>query len=128
MAGTVPDNKHIMVGTLDMHIPLFMECAAYEDSKCPSLLATCIHISPLSWISFPCRSPQSAEKCSLCCTVGSQYLCILYIVVYIWGFPGGLVVKNPPAMRETWVSSLGWEDPLEKQMATHPGIRAWRIP
>ena len=33
MAGTVPDNKHIMVGTLDMHIPLFMECAAYEDSN-----------------------------------------------------------------------------------------------
>ena len=30
------------------------------------------------------------------------------------GFPGGQMVKNPPAMRETWVQSLGWEDPLEK--------------
>ena len=36
--------------------------------------------------------------------------------------------KNPPAMRETWVWSLGWEDPLEKGMATHSGILAWRIP
>ena len=37
-------------------------------------------------------------------------------------------VKNPPAMRETWVQSLGWEDPLEKGMATHSSILAWRIP
>ena len=38
------------------------------------------------------------------------------------------LVKNPPAMRETWVQSLGWEDPLEKGMATHSSILAWRIP
>ena len=37
-------------------------------------------------------------------------------------------VKNPPAMRETWVRSLGWEDPLEEGMATHSSILAWRIP
>ena len=37
------------------------------------------------------------------------------------------MVKNPPAMRETWVQSLGWEDPLEEGMATHFGILAWRI-
>ena len=37
------------------------------------------------------------------------------------------MVKNPPAMRETWVQSLGWEDPLEEGMATHPSILAWRI-
>ena len=37
-------------------------------------------------------------------------------------------VKNPPAMRETWVWSLGWEDPLEKGTATHSSILAWRIP
>ena len=37
-------------------------------------------------------------------------------------------VKNLPAMWETWVQSLGWEDPLEKQMATHSSIVAWRIP
>ena len=38
------------------------------------------------------------------------------------------MVKNPPAMQETWVRSLGWEDPLEKRMATHASILAWRIP
>ena len=36
--------------------------------------------------------------------------------------------KNPPAMQETWVQSLGWEDPLEKGKATHSSILAWRIP
>ena len=37
-------------------------------------------------------------------------------------------VKNPPAMWETWVQSLGWEDPLQEGMATHSSILAWRIP
>ena len=36
--------------------------------------------------------------------------------------PGGSVMKNPPAMQETWVQSLGWKDPLEKNMATHSSI------
>ena len=39
-----------------------------------------------------------------------------------------LIVKNPPTMQETWVRSLGWEDPLEKGKATHSSILAWRIP
>ena len=38
------------------------------------------------------------------------------------------MVKNPPAMQETQVQSLGWEDPLEKGMGTHSSILAWRIP
>ena len=38
------------------------------------------------------------------------------------------LVKNPPAMWETWVRSLGWEDPLKKGLATHSSILAWRIP
>ena len=37
-------------------------------------------------------------------------------------------VKNLPAVQETWVQSLGWEDPLEEGMATHSSILAWRIP
>ena len=39
-----------------------------------------------------------------------------------------LLVNNLPAMQETWVQPLGWEDPLEKGMATHSSILAWRIP
>ena len=38
------------------------------------------------------------------------------------------LVKNLPLMQETWVQSLGWEDPLEKGTATHSSILAWRIP
>jgi len=38
------------------------------------------------------------------------------------------MVKSLPTMQETWVQSLGWEDPVEKIMATHSSILAWRIP
>ena len=42
--------------------------------------------------------------------------------------PGGSVVKNLPAMQKTQVRSLGWEDPLEEEMATYSSILAWEIP
>ena len=45
----------------------------------------------------------------------------------IWFLPVSQIVKNLPAVWETWVQSLGWEDPLEKGMATHSSILAWRI-
>ena len=38
------------------------------------------------------------------------------------------MVNNPPAKQETWVQSLGWEDPLEEEMATYSSILAWEIP
>ena len=44
-----------------------------------------------------------------------------------WHSPCGQLVKNPPAMRETWVRSLGREDPLEKGKAAHFSILAWKI-
>ena len=43
-------------------------------------------------------------------------------------FPVAQTVKNPPAMQETWVRSLGWKDPLKEGMATHSSILAWKIP
>jgi len=45
-----------------------------------------------------------------------------------WASLVAQLVKNLPAMQETWVPSLGWEDPLEEGMATHSSILAWRIP
>ena len=45
-----------------------------------------------------------------------------------WALPVAQMVENFPAMQETQVQSLGWEDPLEKEMATHSSILAWRIP
>ena len=51
-----------------------------------------------------------------------------YPLQYSWASLVAQLVKNPPVMRETWVQSLGWEDPLEKGTATHSSILAWRIP
>ena len=51
-----------------------------------------------------------------------------YPLQYSWAPLVAQTVKNPPAMRETWVRSLGWEDPLEEGMATHSSLLAWRIP
>ena len=45
-----------------------------------------------------------------------------------WASMVAETVKNPPAVQETWVRSLGWEDPLEEGLATHSSILAWRIP
>ena len=45
-----------------------------------------------------------------------------------WASLGAQMVKNPPTMRETWVQSLGWENPLETGTATHSSVLAWRIP
>ena len=47
---------------------------------------------------------------------------------YSWASLVAQLIKNPPAMWETWVQSLSWEDPLGKGKATHSRILAWRIP
>ena len=51
-----------------------------------------------------------------------------YPLQYSWASHVTLAVKNPQEMWETWVRSLGWEDPLETGKAAHSSIRAWRIP
>ena len=51
-----------------------------------------------------------------------------YPLQYSWASLAAQLVKNLPTMQETEVQSLGWEDPLEKGMATHSSILAWRIP
>ena len=57
------------------------------------------------------------------------YLCgFAYFYKWNWTFLVAQMVKNPPAMQETWVHSLNKDDPLEKGMATHSSILAWRIP
>ena len=53
---------------------------------------------------------------------------IIFCCIYLWASLVVQRVKNPPAMQETWFQSLGWEDTLEKGIATHSGILAWRIP
>ena len=51
-----------------------------------------------------------------------------YPFQYSWASLVAQLVKNLPAVRETWVQFLGWKDPLEKRKATHSSILAWRIP
>ena len=51
-----------------------------------------------------------------------------YPLQYSWASLVAQLVKNLPAVQETWVRSLGWEDPLEKGKATHFSLLAWRIP
>ena len=51
-----------------------------------------------------------------------------YTLQYSWAPLGAQTVKNLPTTQETWVRSLGWEDPLEEGMATHSSILAWGIP
>ena len=51
-----------------------------------------------------------------------------YPLQYSWASLMAQCVKNLPAMQETWVRSLGWQDPLEEGVATHSSILAWRLP
>ena len=53
---------------------------------------------------------------------------IAYSLQYSWASLVAQLVENPPAVQETGVHPLGWEDPLEKRKATHSSILAWRIP
>ena len=87
------------------------------------------------WSGFPFPSP------GIFLTQGLN-LCLLKILYHlshnrqfymqclklVSGFRGGSVVKNLPANQEKWVWSLGWEDPLEKEVATNSSILAWKIP
>ena len=52
---------------------------------------------------------------------------LLEVMYFKWVSLVAQLVKNPPAMWETWVRSLSWEDPMEKEKATHSSILVWRI-
>ena len=61
-------------------------------------------------------------------SIPSRDLSVVFTSVYLSASLVAQMVQNLPAMRETWVRSLGWEDPLEEGMATHSSNLAWRIP
>ena len=87
----------------------------------------------ISW-----ASPHSSVDKESACNAGDPYLSpglgrspgegVGYPLQYSWASLVAQLVKNLPAVRETWAQSLGWEDPLEKGIATHSSILAWRIP
>ena len=93
-----------------------------------------LSIVPLSFI------PETSLKCFVTYHRGISFCLVPYQPFWILSFGEFLrwyskraslvtqTVKNPPAMRETWVPSLAWEDSLEEGMTTHSSILAWRIP
>ena len=77
------------------------------------------------------RPPEACAWPSLNTALGNFYFAdsILFsLLFYSMDFPGGSVVKNPPANAGYWLLSLGWEDPLEKEIVTHFSTLAWKIP
>ena len=91
-----------------------------------------LHLLP--FLGFPDSSVGKESACnvggpgSIPGSGGSPGEGISYSLQYSWAFLVTQLVKNPLAMRETWVRSLGWEDPLEKGKATHSSILVWRTP
>ena len=77
----------------------------------------------LEWVASP-SSRGSSRPRAVCLKVSPNFK----FLHFYWGFPGGSESKESPAMRETRVELLGWEDPLEKGMATHSSVLTWRIP
>ena len=95
-------------------------------SKCP------LYVTPVL-LGFPggsgSKSACNAGELGLISGLGgSPGEGIGYLLQYSWASMMPQLVKNLPAMWEIWVRSLGWGDLLEKEMATHPSVLAWRIP
>ena len=86
--------------------------------------------------SSACLANHGSKRCSSSChkqTPGKKLRCkgnqnIVLNYRYLGAFQVAQMIKNLPAMQETWVLSLGWEDALEKERATHSSILAWIIP
>jgi len=122
-----PDNQHSIHvyewGAFSFHI----QVKSY--SICLSLVC---HLSAITGLpgslvgkEFPCNAGDSGSIPGLGRFPGEG---TGYPLQYSWASLVVQLVKNLPAMQETWVQSLGWKDPLEKGKATHSSILAWRIP
>ena len=124
-------------------LPPEMKCEVYVEAFFFCLWTsnrTCLifqrHIYSASWSDF--GFPDSSVGKKSTCNAGDPSLIpglgkstgegIGYPRQVCWASLVAQLVKNLPVMRETWVRSLGWEDPLEKGKATHFSILAWRIP
>ena len=95
-------------------------------------------ILAIIWPTNNCPFPDSSDAKESACNAGNPSSIpglgrsagegIGHPLQYSWASLVAQLVKNPPATLETWVQSLGWEDPLERGKATHSSILAWRIP
>ena len=104
-----------------------LEWVAFFSSRGSSQLRDQSLVSCISCIAgefFSCWAMEKAYGRDVCFT---KFFFTIKLK-YLWASLVAQLVKNSPAMWETWVQSLGWEDPLEKGKATHSRILAWRIP
>ena len=116
-----------------MHSPFFLDrpCSkhfSYHSNPClptHSILSLFIRFT-VEGISFPPKFPFLSFLCSSC--TRAEIFLLIKGMVGTWASLVSQMVKNLPAMRETWVQSPGQEDPLEKEMAAHSGVLAWEIP
>ena len=79
-------------------------------------------------LSVPLSHKMLATMTSLSCRKGVKPHLLDFTILHIRTSLVAQMVKNLAAVQETWVQSLGWEEPLEKEMATHSSVLAWRIP
>ena len=77
------------------------------------------------WSAAWCREPQAAHHEGLVSTIMDIFV---ELFMHSWVSLVTWLEKNPSTIQETWVQSLGWEDPLEKEMATPSSILDWEIP
>ena len=108
-------------------IELFILSAVVQSLSCVWLFATPVGCAPrLFCLEFPRQEYWSRLP------FPSPYLYFIrhfyHLIWIIWACLVAQMIKNPLVMQETWVQSLGQEHPLEKEMATHSSILAWRIP
>ena len=100
------------------------------------LVIPLLGIQPIGMISWECKNK---IECGYYNSISNSRNLkqLIYLLKSEWfnewvdmkpGFPGSSDGKNLPAVQETWVRSLGWEDPLEQGMGSHSNILAWRIP
>ena len=82
------------------------------------------HVSCVSYV-----SRQTLYHCATWEALSILHTIYYFIDTILWNgdLPSGSAVKNPPAMQETWVQFLGWEDPLKKEMTIHSSNLAWKI-
>ena len=113
-------------------------CRILEPPKIKSVSVSIVSPSICHEVMGPDSLPDSSVSKESACDAGvpssifglrrSPGEGIGYPLQYSWASLVAQLVKNPPAIQETWVQSLGWEDPLENGKATHSSILAWRIP
>ena len=115
--------------------PIFLKKSLVFPLCCFLLLLSIVHQRRPSCLFY--GFPDSSVGKESACNAGNPILIpvlgrsagggIGYLLQYSWASLVAQLVTNPPAIRETWVLSLGWEDPLEKGKASHSSILAWRI-